>query len=120
MVKEKVTIKNSIAFLQGNFRYKLFYSKYFHWLMRDHIREQIEYRINSMNRECFENGSCIKCGCQTTHLQMANKACKGNCYPKMFKKSFWKGMKRLNKNGNIFSYKGFKVNTTTLRFIKTK
>ena len=64
--------------------------------MRNHIREQIEYRINSMNRQCFEQGSCIKCGCQTTHLQMADKACAGDCYPEMFKKHLWKHFKGLN------------------------
>jgi hypothetical protein len=33
---------------------------------------------------------CIKCGCDTTALQMANKACVGECYPKMMNKKEWK------------------------------
>jgi hypothetical protein len=35
-----------------------------------------------MDIDCYLDGSCKKCGCETTALQMANKACAGNCYPK--------------------------------------
>ena len=114
MVKEKTTTKNIIAYLQGNFRYKLFYSKYFHWLMRSHIREQIEYRINSMNRTCFENGSCIKCGCQTTHLQMANKSCRGECYPRMHDSHLWKTLIASPK----IIWEGFHLDNVQCKFIK--
>jgi len=92
MEKSKPTVANMIAYCQGNLRYRLYYSNYLGYLMRDHIREQIDFRINSMNRECFNNGSCIKCGCQTTHLQMANKACDGDCYPRMVSKYNWQEM----------------------------
>ena len=114
MEKEKVTLKNIIAYLQGNFRYRIFYSRYFHWLMREHIREQIEYRIHSMNRECFERGSCIKCGCQTTHLQMANKACKGDCYPSMIDKYTWDRLQRYRIN--IIDL--FEIDMINRKFIK--
>ena len=84
----KVTFKNILAYITGNLRYKLFYSS-FKFLIRRHIREQIEVRIASMDQECFENGSCKLCGCQTTHLQMANKACDKPCYPKMVDSYKW-------------------------------
>lgn len=42
-----------------------------------------------MNRECYNRGSCIKCGCEVPALQMANKACDNNCYPPMMNKSQW-------------------------------
>lgn len=89
----KVNLKNIIAYIQGNIRYKLYYSKY-KYLIPEHILEQIDARIKSMNQECFDSGSCIKCGCQTTHLQMANKPCDGACYPKMLDKTRWKYFKR--------------------------
>lgn len=86
---KELTFKNIFYYIQGNIRYKLYYSDLFKWLIRKHIKEQIEYRIKVMNRECYYNGSCIKCGCQTTHLQMCNKACEGSCYPEMFDKVEW-------------------------------
>jgi len=81
-------------YTQGNIRYELFYSKY-KKLIPLHIREQIIYRINSMNMECYTGGSCIMCGCKTTALQMANKACDKPCYPKMFNKKTWRYAKDL-------------------------
>lgn len=46
-----------------------------------------------MNSECYTQGSCVKCGCQTTHLQMANKKCDGDCYPPMMNKVLWENFK---------------------------
>jgi len=88
----KISLKNIVAYIQGNIRYKLWYSKW-NFLIPLYIREQIEIRIISMYNKCYEQGSCIKCGCQTTHLQMANKACDGNCYPKMLNKKKWQYLK---------------------------
>ena len=81
-------MKKLISWFQGWSRYFLYYSKEIikidlSWLIKKHIREQIQIRINSMNRECYNSGSCIECGCATTALQMANKACEGDCYPKI-------------------------------------
>lgn len=87
-MRTKKTFKNIIAYLQGHIRYKLYYS-YLKFLIPLHIREQIVYRINSMNKECYNQGSCIMCGCRTTHLQMANKSCDNPCYPAMVKKRTW-------------------------------
>lgn len=87
----KVGPREIYYFIQGYIRYLIFNSKY-KYLIRSHIREQIESRIKSMNKECYNNGTCIECGCMTTHLQMCNKACEGNCYPKMLSKDKWKYM----------------------------
>ena len=97
MKVRKVTIRNIIAYLQGKIRYRLYYSR-FKWLIRSHIKEQIEMRINSMDRKCYEDGQCKLCGCQTTALQMANKACDKPCYPEMLNKSSWKWLKTKNEN----------------------
>lgn len=80
--------------MQGNYRYKLYYSKWFGWLMRNHIREQIDARIRSMDTVCLSQGSCKLCGCQTTHLQMANKACDKPCYPPMVDSYTWFALKQ--------------------------
>ena len=108
--KEKITLKNIFYFIQGHIRYELYYSK-FVWLIRNHIREQIEARINSMNKECYNQGSCIKCGCKTTHLQMSNKACKGLCYPSMMNKRKWnllKNKKIVVRDSKVWMLRNFK------------
>lgn len=88
-IKNKITWKNIWFFNQGWFRYWLYY-KGPKWLMRKRIRDQITIRIASMNKECYNSGSCIKCGCSTTALQMCDKACEGFCYPSMLNKRKWK------------------------------
>lgn len=46
-----------------------------------------------MNKACYENGECVICGCQTTALQMANKACDQPCYPEMMDKKLWRNFR---------------------------
>ena len=93
MKKAKPTLKNIIAYIQGKLRYKLYYSN-FVFLIRPHIREQIQARINSMDKQCYNEGQCKMCGCQTTALQMANKACDKPCYPSMLSKKKWNWFKK--------------------------
>lgn len=81
--------QNWWQWLIGWYRYHLYYSK-FSFLIRKHIREQITWRIEVMDRECYTSGQCKKCGCATTALQMANRACKKPCYPDMMSKKKWK------------------------------
>ena len=105
----KFKLKDVWYYIQGNVRYQLWYYKSnyaqktwyrniflipLHKLIPLHIREQIEKRISSMNQLCYSQGSCIECGCMTTQLQMANKACEGNCYPKMQNRKNWNLLKR--------------------------
>jgi len=92
----KYSLKNIKAYLQGNIRYELYYSERWKWLIPEHIKEQIEVRIKSMDRQCFNDGSCKICGCKTTNLQMANIACEGDCYPVMVSRSRWKYLKEGN------------------------
>lgn len=70
--------------------------------MREWIREQISVRIESMDQVCFNNAQCKMCGCTTTALQMADKACDGYCYPEMLNKYDWK---RLKKQRVFFDHK---------------
>ena len=84
--------ENIVAYIQGNVRYKLYYSKW-NFLIRTHIREQIAARIRSMDFQCFEEGQCKMCGCTTTALQMCDKACDGGCYPTMQTAYAWRTLK---------------------------
>lgn len=91
LLKER-TFKDVIHYIVGNIRYKLYYTSLY-ILIPLHIREQIEARIKSMKPQCYALGSCLKCGCRTTELQMCNKRCEGNCYPRMMNRILWKNMK---------------------------
>lgn len=86
-------LKDIFYYIQGNIRYCVFYSDFTYFLLK-HIREQIEFRIASMNSECYSSGQCKKCGCSTTALQMCNKACDGNCYPRMLNYREWQNIKQ--------------------------
>lgn len=92
LFKGKHSIVDVWYYLQGNIRYRLYYSK-FSFLIRKHVMEQINFRISVMNKECYDNGECIKCGCATTALQMCNKMCKGMCYPPMMWWHEWEAFK---------------------------
>lgn len=87
-LKGEVPLVDVYYYIQGSTRYKLYYSKA-SFLIREHIKEQIAFRILVMNRECLNNGECVICGCQTTALQMCNKSCDGDCYPPMMSKLKW-------------------------------
>lgn len=108
-MKAKLNIDNVKFYLQGNIRYWLYYSK-FQFLIPDYIKEQIECRINSMRKSCYNKGYCDKCGCKTTHLQMADKTCDGYCYPEMLDKKTWKKVKKYKsyfdkKRGKVWKLK---------------
>jgi len=90
--KPKKNPKNIWAYIQGNIRYQLYYSR-FQKLLPKHIREQYRYRLEMMDEECYMTGSCKLCGCQTTQLQMANKSCEKPCYPPMMNRKKWKQYK---------------------------
>ena len=49
--------------------------------------------FGGMDKECYNAGECKICGCQTTHLQMADKACDKPCYPEMLSRKNWKSLK---------------------------
>jgi hypothetical protein len=95
-MKKEVSLKDVWAYIQGNIRFTLYYSKYFKWLIPTHISEQIGFRIFVMDEVCYISGSCQMCGCETPALQMANKACKKPCYPEMMNKKEWKIFKKEN------------------------
>ena len=53
--------------------------------------------MSVIDPECYEEGYCKMCGCNTTALQMANKPCNKPCYPKMMSKQDWGNFKKENK-----------------------
>lgn len=92
--KARVTLRNVWSYIQGNIRYRLYYSKQLYgvdlsWLLPKWLKDQIELRIDSMDRQCYNEGSCKICGCKTTALQFSDKACDKPCYPSMLSKKQW-------------------------------
>ena len=110
-----VNITNIFAYSQGHIRYWLYYSS-LRFIIPLYIREQIEYRINSMRRTCYQQGQCELCGCKTTHLQMANKTCEGNCYPIMLNRKDWKWAKKHSCFPNIVNMKTWKLDQKNKKF----
>jgi hypothetical protein len=92
-MKAKINLLNIMSYLVGNFRYAC-YDNSWSLLIRQHILEQIKWRIDIMDKECYKQGSCIMCGCSTTALQMANKACDKPCYPTMMSAGKWRNFKK--------------------------
>lgn len=88
LLRGKRPITDVWQYFVGHYREYVYYTN-FKWLIRKHIREQIEYRLAVMNKTCYSRGECIKCGCSVPALQMASKACEGSCYPKMMNKFNW-------------------------------
>lgn len=80
-------------FLTGHYRLWIFYSPRFSFLMRSHIYDQINFRLETMDRECFQAGACKKCGCEVPALQMASKACDKPCYTPFLSRTSWKKVK---------------------------
>jgi len=109
--------KNYWYYLQGNIRYELFYSK-LSFLIPRHIKDQIAYRINSMNMVCYAEGQCKMCGCKTTALQMCDKACNNPCYPAMMSKEQWKEAKLKREFFDVDLQKYWVLDTKNLKFIK--
>lgn len=101
----KYNLSNIKSYLVGKWRYKLYNSHCCYGLLRTHIEEQIEFRIEHMQDECYNNGSCTLCGCETPALQMSDKACDKPCYPSMMNKKEWKLFNR----GSIFWDRKLKV-----------
>lgn len=95
-------LENIGHYIVGNVRYSLYYSK-LSFLIPKYIKEQIKTRILSMDEECYERGTCKICGCKTTALQMANKACPKPCYPSMIEE---KGWKKLREDSRYFRKEG--------------
>jgi hypothetical protein len=104
ILRGEISILDILYFFQGNIRYEVYYSKKYKWFMKNHIREQIEARIKSMDNECYENGQCKLCGCTTTALQMANKSCDKPCYPEIISKKRWKLLKENKVSVNSGGY----------------
>ena len=117
-MKNKIKINDIFAYMLGNYR-MIIYDSGLTFLLRKHIIEQYEWRLTKMNPQCFLSGSCVKCGCDTPALQMANKACDGGCYFEMFSKKKWKEFKiREEKRKEVkkfdhtrANYLGFEVHT---------
>lgn len=95
LIKGKYSLAEVVDYFRAEFRYSIYY-KYqkLSFLLRDHIKEQIDFRIDvMMDRECYEQGQCKICGCTTPDLQFTNASCKGNCYPPIMNKTQWKFFK---------------------------
>lgn len=98
-----------IDFMLGTYRTKIYYSRFKEQLLRLHIIEQFEYRMNSIPKKCYNNGQCKECGCSVPDLQMANKSCDDMCYPRFVNKKLWNSVMAASNNAPYGCY-GLKDN----------
>lgn len=89
-------------YIVGNIRYHIYYYQNgkFRFLIKPHIIEQFEMRLDLMDNTCFNMGECRICGCKTTALQFADRECDEPCYPPMLDKVDWKVLKGITR-GNL-------------------
>lgn len=89
-------------YIVGNIRYHIYYYQNgrFRFLIRSHIIEQFEMRLDLMDNTCFNMGECRICGCKTTALQFANRGCDEPCYPPMLDRADWEMLKAVTR-GNL-------------------
>lgn len=87
-MKAKINLPNIKGYLQAHYREIL---KDFDFLPK-HIQEQAEWRLKQVaenSPECLEKDSCKECGCQVSSKVFEDRACEGNCYPKMMNEEQW-------------------------------
>lgn len=92
-------------YIQGSVRIYCYRRKNLKWLIRKHIAEQYLWRRDVAAQECFYNGSCICCGCDTPDLFFAKKECSAEkfkhcvdtgrkkCYPELKSRLAWRKFK---------------------------
>lgn len=88
-MKAKINLPNIKGYLQAHYREIL---KDFDFLPK-HIQKQAEWRLKQVaenSPECLEKDSCKECGCQVSSKVFEDRACEGNCYPKMMSEQEWK------------------------------
>lgn len=88
IMKRERNLSDVWYFFQGHVREKLYYSKC-RFLIRKHIQEQFEKRLEIMNPTCLSQGQCEHCGCDIPALTFSNKQCEGKCYYPMMSKKQW-------------------------------
>lgn len=74
-------------------------SWYWKRFKRDHIQEQVDYRISLVKEkhpECLEKGYCY-CGCDIPDMFYSDKPCDNNCYPPLMNKKDWFKYDKLNR-----------------------
>lgn len=87
-MKAKITPSNIKGYLQAHYRQLLDEMDF----LEDHIKEQAEWRLKQVelkSPECFKTDKCIHCGCQVSSKVFEDRACEGDCYPKMMNEYEW-------------------------------
>jgi len=102
---KEYSLKEVYYYLQGSYRLWALHNK--PYLIRKHIKEQIEWRQEIMKEECLKSGACVKCTCTTPDLQGANKPCDNYCCMRMKSRDEWK---RFKKAISITDIKNSKIN----------
>jgi hypothetical protein len=64
-----------LYYIIGNYRYQVYYSKNFKWLLRKSVKYNLGTLTHFINKECFNNASCKDCGCDVPQQNFGGKPC---------------------------------------------
>ena len=81
----RYSIYDIIEYFKAQYRYCLIETIF----VRKHIKEQITWREEIVDKECLSNGECKMCGCNLPQLLYTTKSCDKPCYPTLLPKKIW-------------------------------
>ena len=94
-MKSKITKKNVLAFIQGNYAY--YYDKLFG--IPPHIKEQVLYRY-SICTDCIKQEACQYCTCDPIKKAFNTESCNGGeRFPDLMDDEKWEEFKKENNVG---------------------
>ena len=91
-MKQKITFKNIISFLEGNSQVLLEELK----LQPQHLKEQIAYRRLMCKDDCALSNKCIKCGCDFKGKTSVSSSCNPDRFPDLMAGKEWEEYKTKN------------------------
>lgn len=91
-MKQKITTKNILSFLEGNSQLLLEELK----LQPQHIKEQIAYRRLICKNDCAISGECIVCGCEFKGKTSVRETCNKERFPDLMSNIEWQEFKKIN------------------------
>ena len=72
----KIKLLTPAYFIVGNFRYYCYYTKnFFRFMIRKRIKAAICETVYSINKQCYNNAACKKCGCHVPKQNLGGKPC---------------------------------------------
>jgi len=93
----KITLKNIVNFIDGNYEY--YKDKIIDRPL--HLKEQTYWRLYSCKNTCLLTGECQVCSCPVVKRAFAVASCNHNLFPDLMPGLEWEEYKKENEINNI-------------------